>query len=72
MNAVDICSFNVYQYVGTCGNPVMCVPVGALTSQDETGVELHTKVRTDMGGGDWYSAEKHLWTASAEERATYA
>ena len=41
-------------------------------SQDETGVELHTKVRTDMGGGDWYSAEKHAWAASAEERATYA
>ena len=55
-----------------CGNPVMCVPVGALTSQDETGVELHTKVRTDTGDGDWYSADKHLWTASAEEHAMYA
>ena len=49
----------------------VCARVGPCT-QDETGVELHTKVRTDTGDGDWYSADKHLWTASAEEHAMYA
>ena len=48
------------------------VPTGALAPQDEPGVELHTKGRTFTDNGDWYSAEKHAWTASAEERATYA
>ena len=48
------------------------MPVTALAPQDEPGVELHTKGRTFTDDGDWYSAEKHAWTASAEERATYA
>ena len=38
-------------------------------TQDEPGVELHTKGRTVTDDGDWYSAEKHAWAASAEERA---
>ena len=48
------------------------MPITALAPQDEPGVELHTKGRTFTDNGDWYSAEKHAWTASAEERATYA
>ena len=40
-----------------------------LAPQDEPGVELHTKGRTVTDDGDWYSAEKHAWAASAEERA---
>ena len=48
------------------------MPITALAPQDEPGVELHTKGRTFTDDGDWYSAEKHAWTASAEERATYA
>ena len=48
------------------------VPTGALAPQDEPGVELHTKGRTVTDDGDWHSAEKHAWAASAEERATYA
>ena len=38
-------------------------------TQDEPGVELHTKGRTVTDDGDWYSAEKHAWVASAEGRA---
>ena len=45
------------------------VPTGALAPQDEPGVELHTKGRTVTDDGDWYSAEKHAWAASAEGRA---
>ena len=45
------------------------VPIGALAPQDEPGVELHTKGRTVTDDGDWYSAEKHAWAASAEGRA---
>ena len=41
---------------------------GALASQDEMGVEIHAKERTDTDDGDQYSAEKHVWTPSAEER----
>ena len=39
---------------------VIWVPGGALASQDETGVEIHTKERTDTDDGDYYSAEKHV------------
>ena len=46
--------------------------IGALAPKDEPEGELHTRGRTDTDDGDWYSAEKHAWTASAEERATYA
>ena len=42
--------------------------IGVLASQDETGVEIHAKERTDTDDSDWHSAEKHVWTASAEER----
>ena len=45
------------------------VPTGALAPRDEPGVELHTKGRTATDGGDWHSAEKHAWAASAEGRA---
>ena len=47
------------------------MPITALAPQDEPGVELHTKGRTFTDDGDWYSAEKHAWTASAEEHATH-
>ena len=46
--------------------------IGALAPKDEPEGELHTKGRTDTDDGDWYSAQKHAWAASAEERATYA
>ena len=46
--------------------------MGALAPQDEPGVELRTKGRTFTDDDDWYSAEKHAWTASAEDLATYA
>ena len=46
--------------------------IGALAPKDEPEGELHTKGKTNTDDGDWYSAEKHAWTASAEERATYA
>ena len=46
--------------------------IGALAPKDEPEGELHTRGRTDTDDGDCYSAEKHAWTASAEERATYA
>ena len=48
------------------------VSIGALAPKDEPEGELHTKGRTDKDDGDWYSAQKHAWAASAEERATYA
>ena len=48
------------------------MPITALAPQDEPGVELHTKGRTFTDDDDWYSAEKHAWTASAEDLATYA
>ena len=48
------------------------VPIGALAPKDEPEGELHTKGRTDTDDGDWYSAQKHAWAASAEEHATYA
>ena len=39
---------------------------------DSRDMGMNTRGRTDTDDGDWYSAEKHAWTASAEERATYA
>ena len=48
------------------------VSIGALAPKDEPEGELHTKGRTEKDDGDWYSAQKHAWAASAEERATYA
>ena len=41
----------------------MICDIGAwwgFASQDETGVEIHTKERTDTDDGDYYSAEKHV------------
>ena len=46
--------------------------IGALAPKDEPEGELHTKGKTNTDDGDWYSAQKHAWAASAEERATYA
>ena len=66
---------------------VMCEPPGSVLSVarrsdrccgvwycniDEPGGEIHTRGRTDTDDDDWYSAEKHAWAASAEERATCA
>ena len=48
------------------------VSIGALAHKDEPEGELHTRGRTDTDDDDWYSAEKHAWAASAEERATCA
>ena len=48
------------------------VSIGALAPKDEPEGELHTRGRTGTDDGDWYSAQKHAWAASAEERATYA
>ena len=48
------------------------VSIGALAHKDEPEGELHTRGRTDTDDDDCHSAEKHAWTASAEERATYA
>ena len=39
---------------------------------DSRDMGMNTRGRTDTDDGDCYSAEKHAWTASAEERATYA
>ena len=39
---------------------------------DSRDMGMNTRGRTDTDDDDCYSAEKHAWTASAEERATYA
>ena len=39
---------------------------------DSRDMGMNTRGRTDTDDGDWYSAEKHAWTASAEDLATYA
>ena len=44
----------------------MWMPTGALAPQEKEG-EPHTRGRTDTDDGDCHSAEKHAWTASAEE-----